>query len=167
MGEQPSSVQGFASSHCADDPGTQAPEEHRSPTVQALPSEHGTLLWVKTHAPDAGSQTSSVHGFPSSQLFAVPGAHAPLEHRSPNVHALPSEQGAEFGEKTHAPEFESQASSVQTLPSEQLFRGPGLHVPPEHSSPIVQASPSEQVALLGITTHAPVAGSQASSVQEF
>lgn len=43
--------------------------------------------------------------------------------------------------------------------------GPEVHEPPMHRSPTVQAFPSSHGAALLVNTHAPVAGSQASSVQ--
>src|SRR5262245_49119294 len=88
-------------------PGTQAPFEHWSPTVQALLSLHGLLfamkmqlpllrlqesvvhallslhiLGVLEQAPVAGSQLSVVHALLSLQLFCRPGMQAPAEHTS-------------------------------------------------------------------------------------
>jgi hypothetical protein len=70
----------------------QAPPEHVSFVVQALPSSQDAVLFVYTHPVD-GSQESSVHGLLSLQTIAVP-AHAPPEHVSFDVQAFPSSQDA-------------------------------------------------------------------------
>jgi hypothetical protein len=57
--------------------------------VQALPSSHAAVLFVKTH-PLAGLHESVVHGLPSVQATGVPPPHVPAEQRSPVVHAFPS-----------------------------------------------------------------------------
>jgi len=70
---QLSIVQGFSSSHTVGDPGTHAPSPQVSPDVQASPSSHAPVLFVKTHAPSAGLHASSVQAFPSSHTVATPG----------------------------------------------------------------------------------------------
>jgi hypothetical protein len=57
-------------------------------------------------------------------------------------------------------------SSVQTLPSLQTGGGPPLQTPPPQVSPVVQASPSSQAAVL-FEFWQPRTGSQESSVQGF
>jgi hypothetical protein len=87
----------------------------------------------------------------------------PPEHTSPTVQALPSSQSALFGEVVQ-PLAGLQESSVQALPSLQASGAPEAQLPAEHVSPLVQASPSLQGAVLGAATQ-PLAGLQESSVQ--
>ena len=54
---------------------THTPFVHRS-FVQATPSLHGAVLFMKTQ-PVAASQESSVHGLPSLHTSGVPALHAP------------------------------------------------------------------------------------------
>src|SRR5947207_2969369 len=58
----------------------------------------------------------------------------------------------------------SQESSVQGLESSQSVGPPGTHAPAAQTSPVVQALPSAQGAVLFVWTH-PVPGSHESSVQ--
>ena len=51
------------------------------------------------------------------------------------------------------------------LLSLQLVAVPPRHVPPEQASPVVQAFPSSQLAVLLTVSHSPVDGLQESSVQ--
>jgi hypothetical protein len=111
----------------------------------------------------AGLHESSVHTFPSLQFSGGPPAHAPPEHASFVVQALPSLHGALLLTYTQ-PEAGLQESSVQRLPSSQVRGGPPMHVPPEHVSPVVHTLPSLHEALL-LTYTQPVAGLQESSVQ--
>jgi len=64
--------------------------------VQALPSSQGAVLGVNRH-PDAGSQVSSVQGFPSSQVTGFDPMQDPSWHWSVRVQADPSSQGRVFG----------------------------------------------------------------------
>jgi hypothetical protein len=57
-----------------------------------------------------------------------------------------------------------QVSAVQGFASSQLLGPPGVHAPALQRSPVVQASPSLQGAVLFVKAH-PVAGTHASSVQ--
>src|SRR4029079_16115901 len=82
---------------------------------------------------------------------------------SPVVQASPSEQGAVLFACAQ-PVAGTQESSVQGLLSSQLGGPPGVQAPPPHVSPVVQASPSEQGAVLFACSQ-PVAGTQESSVQ--
>src|SRR5437667_392522 len=116
--------------------------------------------------PVGGSQESSVHGLPSSQLRAAP-RQLPSDPARRVVDLFPSSQGAVFGVLTQ-PVAGSQESSVHGLPSSQLRAAP-TQAPSEHVSPVVQAFPSSQTvpAAASGLEHAPVAGSQRSSVHGF
>src|SRR4029077_8873399 len=61
-------------------------------TVSGLPSSHGPC-WQ----PSTGSQVSTVHGSPSEQSRVVPALHTPPRHVSVPLHALPSLQGEPSG----------------------------------------------------------------------
>lgn len=170
---QSSVVQTLPSSHADEDahstqPGIgvpwQVPLMHTSLLVQGCPSpqEFELLVWVQ---PDAGLQESSVHTFPSSQFGAGPGTQAPPWHVSVVVQALPSLQGNELSAWRH-PTAESQKSSVHTLLSLQLGAGPGMQLPPEQVSFVVQALPSLHGLVL-LACMQPPAGSHESSVQTF
>jgi hypothetical protein len=71
----------------------------------------------------------------------APPAQAPLAHRSPDEHGLPSSHGAALSTCRQLPPL--QLSSVQGLVSLQSSGVP-RHSPPVHESPVVQASPSLQ-----------------------
>ena len=161
-GSQPSSVHTFPSSQSVVEPPTQSPPLHVSELVHAFPSVHAAELLTYAH-PVAGSQLSSVHTFPSSQLGAAPPTQAPLEQVSPAVHASPSLHGAVLFTWAQ-PVAGSQLSSVHTLPSSQSGAGPPTQIPLAQVSLAVQASPSLQGAVL-LTCAQPLAGSQLSSVQ--
>ena len=90
---QASSVQGLPSSQFGAAPGTQDPLPQVSPTVQALPSLQGAVLFTCVQ-PLAGLHPSSVQTFPSLQLGAGPPAQSPPEQASPVVQAFPSLQGS-------------------------------------------------------------------------
>jgi hypothetical protein len=92
-GTHESSVQRFPSSQLNAAIPAHTPLAHTSPVVHAFPSSHVAVLFVWTH-PVAGSQESSVHPLPSSQLSAGPPEHAPPLHTSPTVQASPSSHGA-------------------------------------------------------------------------
>jgi hypothetical protein len=107
--------------------------------VQALPSSQEAVLFVYTHPVD-GSQLSSVQGLLSLHTIAVP-AQAPPAQVSLAVQALPSSQDAVLFVYTH-PVAGLHVSSVHGLLSLQTTGDPGLHTPPPHVSPKVQAFPS-------------------------
>src|SRR6266540_1692941 len=107
-------------------PGTQAPAEQASFSVQALPSEQAAVLLVNTHAPVAGLQESSVQTLLSLQTLAVP-TQTLFKQASPVVQALPSEHSVPLGCPTHEVQF------GLTVPA---------HTPPEHTSLSVQPLPS-------------------------
>jgi hypothetical protein len=95
-GTHESSVHTFMSLQLTAPPLTHAPPEQVSLPVQALPSEHATLLFAYVH-PLAGLQASSVQTLPSLQSRCEPGAQLPVWHESPSVQALSSEQIEPFG----------------------------------------------------------------------
>jgi hypothetical protein len=72
-------VQTLPSSQSSSAPGMQEPLPHVSPSVQALPSVHGCVLFVFVQ-PVAGLQASFVQTLPSSQSTAAPDSQAPPEH---------------------------------------------------------------------------------------
>jgi hypothetical protein len=163
-GLQESSVQGFPSSHDKAFTWTQPVAGLHESLVHTLPSSQAALLSVWTQ-PEAGSQESLVQAFPSLQLGAGPPTHAPPEHVSPVVHALLSLHAAALSTCTQ-PDAGLHESSVQTFPSLQLSAPPLTQVPPAQMSPVVQALPSSQAAVLAAWTQ-PLAGLQESSVQAF
>jgi hypothetical protein len=130
--------------------------------VQAFPSLQDAVLLVWTQ-PYAGSHESSVQGLLSLQLGAAPPWHVPPPQVSLVVQAFPSSQDAVLLVWTQ-PVAGLQESSVQGLLSLQLGAAPPWHVPPPQVSPVVQAFPSLQDAVLLVWTQ-PVAGLQESSVQ--
>lgn len=131
----------------------QVPLPQRSPVVHQLPSSQPSVLSTLTH-PVIGLQLSFVHWLSSLQLTTPVGTQLPAAHVSPDVQASPSSHGAVFGTLRHAPVVESQLSVVHGLPSSQS-RGAPEQDPPEHTSPVVQRSPSLQAAVLFVLTHVP------------
>jgi hypothetical protein len=98
-------------------------------------------LAANTH-PVAGLQLSVVQTLPSLQASAGPETQAPLLQASLTVQASPSEHVAKLL-TTWQPSAGMQLSSVHGLPSLQSKApAPEWHVPPEQTSPVVQASPS-------------------------
>jgi hypothetical protein len=149
------------SSQLGAEPPTHAPSEHASPVVQALPSSHEIVLLLCTQ-PVGGLHVSSVQALPSSQFGAEPPTHAPPEHASPIVQALPSSHDAVLLECTQ-PDAGLHVSSVQALPSSQFGAEPATHTPAEQASPVVHALPSSHDAVLFVCTQ-PDAALQESSV---
>ncbi len=163
-GSQESVVHGLASSQFTA-AGEHTPPEHTSGPVHALLSLHGALLAECPH-PVAGLQLSEVQALASSQFSPVPALHTPLAQASPTVHTLPSaSQAAPFrAANTHTPLEVLQLSVVQRLLSLHTVAGPDTHAPVWHLSPLVQALPSEQFAVL-FTCLQPATESQLSLVQ--
>jgi hypothetical protein len=89
-GSQESTVQALPSSQSTGWVGVQAPSIQVSPPAQAFPSSQGAWLLAYTQ-PDAGSQLSSVHGFPSSQTMGSL-MHPPSGSQLSAVQAFPSSQ---------------------------------------------------------------------------
>ena len=162
-GRQVSVVQGFPSSQVGAVPGTQAPARQASPTVQALPSSHAAVVGAKTQ-PVIASQLSAVQGLVSSQTVAAPGRQAPSLQASPLVQMLPSSQLAVLLLCTQ-PFVLSQESVVQGFLSSQSLITPPLQFASLQASPVVQVSPSSQVAVLLAWLQLPAA--QLSVVQGF
>jgi hypothetical protein len=160
-GLQLSSVHALSSLQLGAGPPWQLPAPHVSAVVQALPSSQDAVLSVWTQPPDE-SQVSSVQGLLSLQSTVRLPAHTPLAHVSFAVQKLPSSQDAVLFVWTH-PVAGSQESSVQGLLSLQSVAGPPAHAPLAQVSPVVQALPSSQNAVLFVLTQ-PVTGSQLSSV---
>jgi hypothetical protein len=98
-GSQLSFVHALASSQTRGEPGWHVPTEHASPVVQTFPSSQAFVLFVNTQ-PVAGLQLSVVHRLLSLHTTAEPPLHAPAEHVSPVVHALPSSQAFALFVKT-------------------------------------------------------------------
>jgi hypothetical protein len=117
---------------------THAPLPHLSFAVHALPSEQEAVLFAWEQLPVAWSQLSLVQGLLSLQFTAVPGRQVPNAQASPVVHTFPSSQALVLFAKTQ-PVAGSQLSVVQELASSHT-RGTPAHEPPEHVSPVVQAS---------------------------
>jgi hypothetical protein len=160
-GLQLSVVQALLSLQTTAEPGTHTPPPHVSPKVQAFPSLHGFVLFVKTQ-PEAGLQLSSVHGLLSLHTTGVPGLQTPPPQVSPAVQALPSLHGFVLFVKTQ-PEAGSHVSVVHTLLSLQTIGVP-THEPPLHVSLEVQALPSSHEFVLFVNTQ-PKAGLHVSVVQ--
>jgi hypothetical protein len=120
-----------------------------------LPSLHGPVVFVCTQ-PVTVWHESAVHWLPSLQFGAGPPTHAPPVQVSFVVQALPSLQLDVLFANTH-PTLGLHESFVQTLPSLQTGAGPPLHVPPLHTSFVVHALPSLQLAVLFVKTQ-PLAG---------
>jgi hypothetical protein len=164
------------------------PATHVSVFVQALPSLQAPLTFVWVHPvaglqesvvhtllslqdaellvntqPVAGLQESVVQALLSLQTVAVPGWQTPPLQVSPVVHTLPSLQAFVLFVNTH-PVAGLQASFVHGLLSLHTVAVPGWQLPPPQASPVVQALPSSQAAVLLVNAH-PVSGSQVSVVQ--
>ena len=89
VGSHASVVHGLLSLQFVPLPVTHAFWLHVSPVVHGFPSLHAALLAVCAQ-PLLGSQTSSLHGLPSSQTNALPWLHAPALQTSVVVQTLPS-----------------------------------------------------------------------------
>jgi hypothetical protein len=132
--------------HTVGVPGAHAPDWQVSPVVQASPSSQPAVLFVKTQ-PVAGLHESSVQTLLSLQTIAVP-LHEPPPHVSPLVQAFPSSQATVLFVKTQ-PVAGLHVSVVHTLLSLQFsVPVPDWQLPPPQVSPIVQAFPSSQAAVL-------------------
>ena len=162
VGLHVSVVQRIPSSQTSGAPPAQAPPAQVSLVVHALPSLHGLALFT-LRQPKSGSQLSSVQTFPSTQLGAGPPTHTPPEQASLDVQALPSLHGALLFVNTQ-PVDGSHVSVVQRFPSLHTTGEPLTHAPPEHTSPVVHASPSLHGLVLFEYTQ-PVIGSHESVVQ--
>jgi hypothetical protein len=140
---------------------THAPAAQVSPTVQNLPSSHGSELFTWPQ-PCTGSQTSVVHGLPSPQARGVRPRHVPPAHPSTVVQTSWSLHGRLLGVWVQ-PDPGLQPSVVHTLPSSQGRGVPATQTPPLHVSPTVHALPSSH-ALLAFVFTQPSVGLQLSIV---
>jgi len=120
---QESFVHPLPSLHTVAPPGWQLPPPQVSPVVQALPSLHGIVLFVRTQ-PVAVLHVSVVHGFPSSQLGAWPPTHVPPAQVSAVVQALLSSHEAVLFVNTQPVEV-LQVSVVHTSLSLHTVAPPG------------------------------------------
>ena len=130
-------------------PPLHVPALHVSAVVQAFPSSHDAVVWDVTH-PEAESHPSDTHTSPllESHVSGGPPLHVPALHVSAVVQAFPSSQDAVVWDVTH-PEAESHPSDTHTFPALALHTlGVPLQEPVSHVSPVVQASPSSQAAVL-------------------
>jgi hypothetical protein len=77
----------------------QTPPEHVSTVVHALPSLQAAPSGFAgfEHCPVAGSQVPAVWHVSVAMQMVSPPVHAPLSHRSPVVHALPSSHAVPVG----------------------------------------------------------------------
>ena len=131
--------------------------------MHAFPSSHAAVLLVKTH-PEAGLQLSDVQLLLSLQVTAAPPWQVPPPQVSSDVHAFPSSHAAVLSVKTQ-PVAGLQLSDVHTLwSSQESVPVPDRQTPFEHVSPVVQAFPSSQAAVLSVKTQ-PLTLSQMSDVQ--
>ena len=146
-------------------PNVQAPSLQTSPMVQTLPSVQAIVLLVLAQ-PVLGSQLSVVQTFASSHGVTAPGRQAPALQASPTVQALSSVHLPASSAVWVQPMAMSQASAVQGFLSLQSGALPATQAPSLQASPVVQAEPSSQVAVLGRNTQ-PLAASHESEVQPF
>jgi hypothetical protein len=143
-------VHTFPSSHIGGGPPTHAPAAQVSSVVQASPSLQALVLFTFLH-PEAGSHESSVQPLPSSQFGGTPPTQDPPEHASLVVQAFPSLHGLVLLVNTQTPPWQESVVHpllslhwLLWLHSMQPGMGVPTHVPPEHTSPLVQAWPSLQ-----------------------
>jgi hypothetical protein len=141
-------VHGLLSLQSSAAPAWQLPPEQTSPAVQAFPSLHAAALFACAQ-PVAGLHASSVQGLLSSQLgVPAPGWQLPPEHTSPVVQAFPSLHTAVLLAWMQ-PVAGTHESSVHGLLSLQSsVPAPAWQLPPEHTSPVVQAFPSVHATVL-------------------
>ena len=161
---QLSVVHGLPSEHGSVLPGWQVPPEQVSPSVQTLPSEQLAVVLVCVQ-PATGSQLSAVHGLKSSQLATEPGTHAPPLQTSPTVQPLLSLQPSLLTRNVQ-PSVALHVSVVHGLPSLHGSDAPGMHAPPEQTSPWVQMLLSLHASAL-FTLAQPVVGLQESVVHRL
>lgn len=122
--------------------------------VQGLLSVQLAALSAKVQ-PVWAVQPSSVQRLPSAQGKALPGWHRPPAQVSPIVQRLPSSQAPETAAKLQ-PLMGLQLSVVHGLLSSQFTLPVALHKPAWQPSPVLQALPSSQLAVVGAYTQPPV-----------
>jgi len=149
-GSQVSVVHGLPSSQLGGVPGMHVPAWQVSAPLHTLASaQEVPFATAVCSQPLTGRQPSTVHGFASSQLRGVPGAHTPPWqvslplHTVASAHEVPLVTGVCW-----QPAPTSQESVVHTLLSLQLGGVPGVQAPFWHVSMPLHALPSLQVAPL-------------------
>jgi hypothetical protein len=115
-------VQMLASSQTTGVPAVQVPPPQVSSVVQAFPSSHASVLFVKTQ-PTTGLQLSVVQALASSQTTGLPALQVPPPQVSPVVQEFPSLQPIVLFVNTH-PDAGLQLSVVQTFASSQTTAAP-------------------------------------------
>ncbi len=128
----------------------------------SLSSQAIPFFGVYLHPPL--EQLSCVQMLPSSQSSGLPGTQALSQHSSPWVQTSPSAQGSPLAAACSQPVSE-QVSVVHGLPSSHGSGVPPTHFLSQHSSPIVQASPSSHGTPLLHSNLQPNHGWQLSFVQ--
>lgn len=128
----------------------QTPSVHVSSTVHESPSSQLPGRLSCAQVPVRGAQLSTVHAFMSSQSRGGPAEQRPATHVSPSVQASPSSQLPVRASCEQSPVRGAQASSVHGFMSSQSRAAPEVHLPAAHTSPVVHALPSSQVAVLGV-----------------
>ena len=143
-GSHESVVHGLLSLQLRFVPGVQTPAWQVSAPLHTLPSlQELPLGMAACWHPETGSQESFVHEFPSSQLGAVPAAHAPAWQVSAPLQALPSLQPVPSATAVfRQPAAGSQESAVHGFPSLQLRGGPAVQLPAWQVSAPLHAFPS-------------------------
>jgi hypothetical protein len=127
----PSVVHTLPSLQLSGVPAVQVPLWQLSAPLHTLPSRHGVPFRTDAFVqPVAGLQASVVHTFPSLQLGAVPGAHAPFWQVSAPLQAFESLQAVPFDTFVcWQPKVGLQVSVVQGFESLQLRAVPAAQVP--------------------------------------
>src|SRR5438132_14137811 len=122
----------------------QIPDRHVSAPLHTLPSLHEVpFTTAGCRQPVTGSQVSVVHGFPSSQLSAVPEVHTPDRHVSAPSRTLPSLHEVPFASAVCRQPFSgSQASAVHGLLSLQLSAVPAPQTEARRVGAPLHGSPS-------------------------
>jgi hypothetical protein len=123
-------VHALPSSQATGLPPVHTPALHAPPHV-ALVEQGAPSLPGAVPQPATASQTSALHGLPSSHTSATPAAQAPAWQTSRPLQTLPSEQGTPFvtGTWTQPLAPDPQASAVHGLPSSQEADAPPVHAP--------------------------------------
>jgi len=136
---------------------TQAPPEHWSLKVQLSPSSQAPPLFVgvATQVPVLGWHCPTWHSESSAEQSMGPPRQKPATQVVWTVQGSPSSHGVPSGCPVQAVRQDGSVVPV--------------HTPAEQVSPVVQLSPSSQVAplLAGWLRHTPLAGSQLPTVQSL
>jgi hypothetical protein len=158
-------VHALLSLHTTVVPLWHVPPPQTSPVVQALPSLHAPVLFVKTQ-PVVVLHVSVVQALLSLHTSALMPWQVPPPQVSPVVQAFPSLHAAVLFVNTQLPFAGLQASVVQTLLSLHVTAGVPVQTPATQTSPVVHALPSLHALVLFVKTQ-PDAGLHASLVQGF